>query len=516
MKERPGSQDPRSLMAQQVEKKTEGALLKNIVLYSSGNIYKRLLGLLNALVRPNLLTPETYGIWSLLTLINAYADHSHLGARHAMVYRIPYHEARGETCLIREIDGTVFSGGQRIRLVIAFGLLLWAFFSGDSLEMRVGLGCIAGLIVIEGYRAHYVNVLKALQEFRLVTQAAFIRASVSVFLGILLTWLFGIFGLFVSILVAHLAVVCHIRSRYEFSPGGNFSLPLFSNLVGSGFPIMLFNLFILLIGSVDRLIVITLLGKQEMGYYAIAVMVFGFLMQIPGSAREVMEPQLMQTVGQCRREEILEKFLFRPLVNTAYYVPFLVGAVYFLLPVAVPVILPGYIPGIEPTRILTIGGYFLAMVYVLRGIIVSSGWQTRVVGFMAAGLLVNVAASLLLLREGFGLAGVAAGSSISYLFLFFCLLFYIRRKSGFGREVWRKNLAATAWPFPFMCAALYLLDRHISGLLFSSPWLDAATSLLLYALAFLLLIHIAGRRYSLLCRIDLGRYGFKWTGRRRR
>ncbi|MCD6416053.1 MAG: hypothetical protein J7M08_05095, partial [Planctomycetes bacterium] len=57
--------------------------------YSSGRFYRMGLGLITAFIRPKLLSPEYYGIWTLLKLIPNYLSYAHGGTRTAMRYLIP-------------------------------------------------------------------------------------------------------------------------------------------------------------------------------------------------------------------------------------------------------------------------------------------------------------------------------------------------------------------------------------------------------------------------------------------
>jgi hypothetical protein len=225
-------------------------------------------------------------------------------------------------------------------------------------------------------------------------------------------------------------------------------------------------------------------------------------MQIPGASREVIEPRLMESLGKNSREENLREYFFKPLFNTAYYIPFLVGPIFFLLPLLIPLILPRYTPAIVPTQIIILGGYFLSMAYVTRGIIVANNWQLRASVVISCVLPINIFLSIFLLKIGLGINGVAIGSSASFFVLFISLLTFIRKKSIYALENWRANIRGLFWPFPVMCISIGLLHR-ITEAITTNNYVAAFLSLILFYLLFYFIINYANKKYPLLKKINL-------------
>jgi O-antigen/teichoic acid export membrane protein len=478
------------------------SLLKSIVRYSSSNIYRQILGVVNAFIRPKLLTPELYGLWNLLSLIINYANYSDLGSRTSMRFLIPYNDARGEAQKVSDIKASVFYGTLYLRLILVSGLLLTALLTDFSLEVKWGLITIATVIMIRWYYLYYISLLKSYQNFKLISQANYLRTSIAVFMGIILIYFFNIYGVYVTAIVSYLAVTLFLKSKYHSGHHTVFKFPVFFDLVKKGFPIIVFNLFVLLLRSSDRIIVASFLGIKQLGYYGIVGIVFSFFMQIPGASREVIEPRLMESLGKNSREENLREYFFKPLFNTAYYIPFLVGPIFFLLPLLIPLILPRYTPAIVPTQIIILGGYFLSMAYVTRGIIVANNWQLRASVVISCVLPINIFLSIFLLKIGLGINGVAIGSSASFFVLFISLLTFIRKKSIYALENWRENIRGLFWPFPVMCISIGLLHR-ITEAITTNNYVAAFLSLILFYLLFYFIINYANKKYPLLKKINL-------------
>jgi O-antigen/teichoic acid export membrane protein len=442
-----------------VKRKEHEPIGRTILKYSSSNIFQKFLGLFTAFIKPRILSPELYGLWNLLSMVPSYCDYLPFGARTAMRYRIPQNEATGDHAKNALIQGTVYYGTLVVSVLAAIGLVLYSFKGDLSIEARVGLYAVSVLVVLHWYHEYFVNVLKGYQNFSLITASNYLMAVASTALTIALVILFGIYGVYISAVASLAIVLVFLRSRYKVAPEAGFSHRLYFDLVKQGFPIILFGLASKLLKSSDRLVIAYMLGTEQLGYYGIAVMVFSTVLQIPGVARDVIEPKLMQSAARGTKEHALDEYFLKPLVSTAYLMPFMVGPVVIVLPVMIPLILPRYIPGILPAQLTVIGGYFLAMTYITRGIIVANRWQTWAVWITAFTVVVNLALSVLVIKLGFSLAGVAASSAISFFVLLACLVAFVRIKCGHSRKEWRSALSALAWPFPVMCATLLLLGR---------------------------------------------------------
>lgn len=487
-----------------MEKEKKDPILKNIAIYSSSHIYRNLLGVFSAFIKPKLLTPELYGLWNILNLICTYASYAHLGTRDAMRYSIPYHESKKEYSKNKEIKGSVFYSYLYLILIFAAVLVFISFTSKLSFEFRLGLLAVACIVLLEGYYKFYMSVLKSYQEFKLISTGNYIKATVGFISSIVLIYLFSIYGIYISVFLTLVVVIFYFRLKYPRLDFVGFRYRVFLNLLKMGFPIMLFEFSSILIQTSDRLIVSYFLGIKQLGYYAITSMVFGFFMDIPGAAREVVEPKLMEGMATNTREKNLNEYFLKPLINTAYFMPFLIGPIFFIFPVFISVVLPRYTAGIVPTQIIAFGGYFLSLAYTARGIIIANNWQLMASIIMIVILPINVGLSILFIKLGLNINGVAIGSSISYFILFISLLLFIRTKCNFSVPDWRTNIMGVFWPFPVMCITISALETY-SKIVITNNYLAAFVNLIIFYIITYSVINIAQKRYPLIKKIRLGK-----------
>ncbi len=440
-----------------MDKKKE-SISKNIIRYSASNYFRQFLSVLTAFVRPKLLSPEYFGLWNLLKIIQTYSSYMHLGSRSSMRYLIPFHESRKEDDKIRDIKGSTYWGSFYLNLMLAVILVLISFFSGLGREQRMGLMAFAVIVMLQWYCDYRISLLKAYQNFKLTSSSNYVQSSLMFILTLILIYFWGIVGAFASVIVTLTVMVFYLMKKAPGEAPGIFKGNVFRKLIRYGFPIMLFNVIAILIRTSDRIIVSWFLGMEELGYYSIAIMILGFLMNIPGVSREVIEPKIMAQMGSGEPGPWIREFFVEPIINTAYLMPFLIGFVVFALPIFINRVLPVYGTGVFPAQILVVGGYFLALSYGVRGIIVAHNWQMQASVGMLFSLVCNILVSIVFIKAGLGIVGVSLGSALSFLVLLVCQLLFICKKNKTIVSQLLPRLFHLFFPFLVMCLSIVLLE----------------------------------------------------------
>ena len=110
-------------------------------------------------------------------------------------------------------------------------------------------------------------------------------------------------------------------------------------------------------------------------------------------------------------------------------------------------LLPRYQPGIPCILILALGGYFMALLYMTRGVLVAWGQQTRAALRGIFVIVTNIALAVLLVTMGGGIEGVALAASCSMAVYFFVLDALIRSSAPDGTRGLRKATLMVLVPF---------------------------------------------------------------------
>ncbi len=428
-----------------------------IVQYSSSRLFRLVLGTVTVFLRPKLLMPEQYGIWTLFELIPRYASYLHLGTRDTMRFFIPFYSSRNDYAKTAMIKGSVFTSSLLINILLSCLLVILSLQKGFTIEVRAGFFVMSLIVILLFFMEYYIALLRAYEQFSLIAASTYLNTASLFVLTIPLLFFLKLYGLYITILSAYIIIVVFLRIKYNYGITYKVDFKTLKELFVKGAPIMVSDFSIQLITTSDRLIVSSLMGSRELGYYGIAILAVSFLMQIPGTAREVMEPRLMRIVENSSSEKVVNDYLLKPLINTAYLMPFIIGPVFILTPVIIPWLLPRYVDGIVSAQILSIGVYFLSLAYVPRAVIVANDLQLKVAAFLPFILAFNVLISVILVKQGLGLPGAAIGSSIAFLVLFLSLFLFLSKKLKDKGDDWKSHIIGMCLPFPLMSFLLGVL-----------------------------------------------------------
>lgn len=464
--------------------------LESIFWFASSNFFRQGMSAATTLLRPVLMSPELFGLFTALRLVPTYAEYLHLGARDSMRYLIPLHEAKGEHQRIETLRGTVLTSTVAGALGLALLLFGLALFSDWQTAERVGLAICGVTVLVQAFYHHFFTELKGFQAFKEVGLNNYLNALLQLVFNAVLILSFGFYGALMAQICVVACLMAYMSWRGTAHARWGFDVKVFKAAILLGGPSMLFDLTLLMMRSTDRLVIVNFLGYEQLGYYGLGAMVMGYLMHIPGATREVMEARLFQNHGDASPADAFSRFVMRPMIMVGLTMPVLIGPVVLFLPVFIPWLLPDYTGGVPSTQILMLGGYFLAVGFPIRGILAAYGWQLWGAAMVLGSVALHVGLSIVLIKLGLGIQGVALSAGISFaaagLALFLFVVFRLPERPA---RVVRQGLLAVL-PFPLMLGVLYGLLRYGAWLGWPA-WPTLLVQLALYGVALLLSASLA-------------------------
>lgn len=450
--------------------------------YAGSSLLLNLFRLAYAYAKPKFLKPADLGLWNLLSLIPQYAAHLHLGSQVSIVYRIPRLLAEGgQEQLIQDIKATTYWFSLAANTLLSATLVAIALMVNLEPVVRDGLLATALYNLLNWYHAYQLVLLKAYQQFAVISTSNVISAVTLVVVCIPLVALSGIYGVFIGAILSRLFSTLYIVRRWPLAIAGRFNRALLWDMILDGFPVMVFTLGLLLVTTSDRLIIAALLDREAVGYYAVAVVIAGLILQIPTAARDMLEPQLMMKMVHEDNVVIWRDYFRRPLLSTSLLFPLMWGPIAFLSELMLSLLLPDYVGSVDATIILAHGVLFLALIQVIRGVVVANGLQTRSLVPQALGLACNLALSFGFVSLGYGITGVAVASGIAFALVFLLLFDMVRGRSHLNRaEGWRL-VAGVMAPLIYSIAAITVLHALFQDANLE-PWVKALAQTALYLL----------------------------------
>lgn len=444
-------------------KSAENKILNDIIHLASSNFFKHFISLLTAFIRPKWLSPEHFGIWSLLNTIPNYMAYFDFGVRRAMRYQISSHQHNPEKLAI--IQGTSFWSTAIMTLILSLGVIAYALIADITQEMKISLFLVLLIVLLGVYFEQRFNEMRGYQEFRLISKMVYLRYTLTSILTILFIYLWGIYGAFsaivIALLISNLYILRHgTQVRYT-----HFDWQALIQLIRFGLPLMMMSITEILLRMIDKWLIAAFLGTQALGYYSIGAMILGPLLNIPGVSRDVTESSLLKESSNGREDEkaqILERYLVTPLLMTcSLTMPILIGIAIFAVPAFIQLLLPDYTAGIQAVQILLLGSFFLALTFPIRGVVIANDWQTPVALLTFIPIIFSIAINIYLIKKGYGIEGVAFGTSLSFVLLATCLLTYVLIRQRAHLKYSIKKLFLSAVIFPLICSLLYFIEFKI-------------------------------------------------------
>ncbi len=192
------------------------------------------------------------------------------------------------------------------------------------------------------------------------------------------------------------------------------SVGVFRQSLNIGVKAYVIAFFGFLLVRIDLLMVNSMLGATQAGYYSISRVLSENAMMFPVVLGLILFPKLSGLKDDQEKFTLTKKATG---VTAALMLPVVVLAVLFAAPVISLAFGRAYLPAVSPFLWLMPGIYFLGLETVLVQLLNSEGFPPVIVYAWIGAVLVNVALNLWAIPH-FGMAGASVSSSICYFLMF--------------------------------------------------------------------------------------------------
>jgi O-antigen/teichoic acid export membrane protein len=377
--------------------------------FFSSTLIKRFLGPLNA------------GYWALLKIIQSYAGYLGMGTKVALSREVPQAVGRGENYKAREFEDIVFSYLLFVSVagtVVIYGL---SFFIFDRAYMRTASLFMGGLIGLSHMYTLVLTILRARKDFRVISRILIINALLVAVLAVPLCYFFSIMGLIGGLCVTNYLCFYLSRKWTGIELELRFAPRILKKMVFIGVPMMgvgfLYTTFI----NIDRMMIAKMIGVKQLGFYTIALMASTQLEVMPKFFNIVIFPHMQEKFGASGNLESSRNLIFKSLYFTSRVLPLVLGAIIFFITMVVDLILPQFVPGLTAMRILLFGFFFVVLTQIFPSVIYTVDKQVFLIPLYVLSIVTNITFNYIFVKMGWGIEGVAFGTSIAY-FLFFLIV----------------------------------------------------------------------------------------------
>jgi O-antigen/teichoic acid export membrane protein len=384
-----------------------------------GQVFKVLQGFLIL----KFLDPAAYGIWLSLEIIIKYSAYSHLGLEYGLNNRLPYYAGKEKGELVQEMKDTSYFAWTVLASLFTIAILIYSFNgSAPSSIYKWGLVIIALLILSEQQITFLSRLMTAgKKDFSTFSRLQVIKTIITFCLIVPLAYFFNVGGLMAGTLLTSIIMAVIWWKITDFRYQKRATKTALKELFEIGFPILLSALGGLLIETVDRLLILNWLGTEQLGFYGVTVLGGSFMYGFLAQAGSTMFPHIIEELSRNEDDfQSLHKYLIKPTFIFASASVLIILALVFVIPVIVTYWVPKYLPGLPAFYFFIPGYFFLSIILsagnIMQAILVAKKRLRLLVYFQLGAVIVEVLVGILLLINGFGIAGVALSSTLAYAF----------------------------------------------------------------------------------------------------
>jgi O-antigen/teichoic acid export membrane protein len=390
---------------------------------AGGNLFATIIALVGSLVQAHFVSPDDLGFLRSFSIVTSYLFFFNLGIFDAIHRLYPYYIGKGQNdralavAEVAQAWSVIFSGITTCAFVV---LAIIAMVSGN---WRATLGWLVQAVTIIGsiYGGYLAATYRSGHDFLSVAKGTVISSVVS-----LLVLPFFIFWSYIALIMrsslGNLANLIYLHFHRPLQLRLRFSWKEFFALIKQGMPLFIAGYVSTTFWSaVQSTIVLKYLGTQALGFWGLSIMLFESANKIPQALVSVYTPRVTQLFGKTGSVDDCISLIIKPMVWGITGSILLAAVGWVALPFVVPIIMPKYINAI-PTMSLLLLMMPLLVLELPIAVLVAMNKRTQLNIAVFSSLGVFVLLSLIAVRTGFGLNGIAIasllGTIVMVLFIF--------------------------------------------------------------------------------------------------
>jgi O-antigen/teichoic acid export membrane protein len=362
------------------------------------------------------LGPAVFGSWVLAALLIQYSNFVSLGITNGAARQIPFllgADRPAEAARVEDV--ALLTAGFTGLMAAGVGLGSAPLVFGPQPGFGgFGLACLAAAIFLQQFFLLQQVLFRSRLRFRHASLQLGLTGLAAPLVGGLLVVAAGLDGLLaarVVIICLALALATRLLARL---PRPRWHGPTARELIRVGLPIMTASLLFGLLVTIDRWLVLTLMGRVAVGQYGLVAVAISGLLVLPIFVSQQFYPRLAYAHGAARDREELLHICRQQGVLAASMTAAAAVAVALAAWFGIPVFLPEYRAAIVPIVIVLAGLVAYAAGSPYGSLLNVLGRQHRFLTLQAAALAMNVTLAVALVRvAGLGLEGVALASLFS-------------------------------------------------------------------------------------------------------
>lgn len=396
-----------------IKKLLKNSLLREFSFFSSSTLFYQISRVLVELVAAKILGPSLWGIWYLLNLVLAYRGVFELGITSGMNREVPINLGKNDDQKANNIENIAFTTVE-ISAVFTSIILFVSSFYIENTDLKNALRWLIPLFIVSQFYYLLNASLKANSLFKYISRKQFIFSFLFPVLAVPLTFKFKLEGFIVAFTLALFISGSYIYKVSPITYSTQFDWKEIKNLIRIGFPIMAVGIAYTFLNTADRWIIAVFLEPEDLGYYSMAIIVFGGMNLFPRIISMQLYPRMAFDWGKSNSKEKLLHWTWLQTKYSGILILPLIGVVLAVFPWIIRTWLPEYISGILSLQIIVFGTLFMPL---------SAGWgnvlniidkQVVYLIIIVLAAVLNIILNYILIKGGYGIEGVAFGTTFTF------------------------------------------------------------------------------------------------------
>jgi O-antigen/teichoic acid export membrane protein len=405
------------------------------------------------LVVARLLGPTLYGIWKSVQLAMEYTAFSNLGTINGLDRTCPGYVASGRMGIYRALVNSSLLPNLLLSLLLSLGFL-WVALGMEPGPARLAMLSLVILVLLQPPFQHAESGLAVEKRFGAKARILIWSNALRVGFAIIAAWLAGLAG----VLLVYVAVMVWTSWAMWRATSLRFAIRVepraWGRLLLLGVPITVMVIAERSLLTVDRWVVLSLLGPTEAGLYFMATFPMAILMFVPSALRQVVSIDVYDKWSRLKSLAPAREVHEKSILAIALGSPVMAGAIWFGLPWLVDSFLPEYRRCIPPLQIYAVALFPVMMCQTVLPVAVVAGRVLWPVVLMVALACVSIIGATLAVSMGGGLMEVLLAHAVGW-FLYGIVLMVMA-------QVWMGDAVALAlrrvlvWMSPMALLAVAL------------------------------------------------------------
>jgi O-antigen/teichoic acid export membrane protein len=376
-------------------------------------VVEQVIAMVRGVIIPRILGPGLYGVLGALGLITKYGSYLQMGITTAIGREVPYALRHGES----DFAGRLAKVGYSFNLLTSIGpaiiLVVYALVSWGSYARATswGLLAFAVLLITTRFDTYFTTLFRARRQFGSSFWFTAFRAASVFVCTVGLLFVYGVYGVFLGLVISGVTVmvVGSIWTRSWARPWPDWST--IRKLLPVGLPLAVVGALGFVLQSVDRFLVVQFYPARDVGHYFLAVTGVTLVYFIPMNVGQAMAPRIYALRRDGDRREF-EEYLVKPSLVLTYLVAAAAGLVVICMVPFIRYVLPAFRPSIPIAAALLVGITCQGGAQGAAHILVALGRFKSLAVAQLVGLVLATAVIFSARHFGWGLTGIAAGSSL--------------------------------------------------------------------------------------------------------